>query len=179
MSIFDRAQPQVLLQTARRERARHAAGFGRFELSRPVLGFDIVDALLDGRVLACFRNVGDLGGDRVEIDVNADRQSASSSRIATLFPPLKKRTATLILAVGPPRERFLQVFHEPTDALQSLASACHPGGVFEPSLNPRLWNRQWLSRFVAGRAQPTPAPHDVFVRPTAATLGSRRSSRCK
>jgi len=36
-SIFDRAQPQFLLQAACRERARHAASFGRLELGRVLI----------------------------------------------------------------------------------------------------------------------------------------------
>jgi hypothetical protein len=33
-----------------------------------------------------------------------------------------------------------------------------------------LGNRQWLSLVAALRAQPTPAPHDLFVRPTCGDL---------
>jgi hypothetical protein len=60
--------------------------------------------------------------------------SASSSRIATLLNRASKnapRTLSCRLA-SPGAPGFFQAFHEPTDALQSLASRRHPLRVLEP-----------------------------------------------
>jgi hypothetical protein len=40
------------------------------------------------------------------------------------------------LPVGHPSQRFLQAFHEPTDAAQPLARSGHPRKILKPILNP-------------------------------------------
>jgi hypothetical protein len=61
---------------------------------------------------------------------------------------------------------FFQAFHEPTDALQSLASRRHPLRVLEPSLNPIIRNSQRLPGLIARWKQPSPTSHDLLIRPT-------------
>ena len=98
-------------------------------------------------------------------------RSDSSSRIATLLNRLSKNAPrTFSSRLASRDERFLQAFHEPTDALQPLAGCRHPRGVLEPILNPIFGNRQRLSGLVARRKEPSPAPHDLLVRPTLGDL---------
>ena len=69
-SILNRAKPQRLFQSGSRKRTHSAALASRFQLGRLALGFDMLQSLLDRRMIAGFRSIGNLGGNRIQIDVN-------------------------------------------------------------------------------------------------------------
>ena len=104
---------------------------------------------LDRRMLARFGNLRDPAATGFRSMYAAMARSASSSRIATLLNRPSKNAPHLVFPICQPRQRLLQAFHEPTDALQSLASRRHPRGVLEPPLNPIIGNRQRLPGFIA------------------------------
>jgi hypothetical protein len=57
-SILDRAQPQRLFLAGGRKRTQSAALAGRFQLGRLAFGFDMLQSLLDRRMIAGFRRIG-------------------------------------------------------------------------------------------------------------------------
>ena len=146
---------------------RHAAITGRFELSRLALAVNMLRTHVDRRMLARLGDLRDPRGHRVQIDVRRDGQERFVIEYRHAFEPsLEESTTSIVLPIGQPRQRFFQAFHEPTDALQSLASRRHPLRVIEPPLNPMIRNSQRLPGLIARWKQPSPTSHDLLVRPT-------------
>jgi hypothetical protein len=103
-------------------RTDNAAALGRFQFGGVVFGFGMIHALLDRRVIACFRCLRDLGRHRVQIDVDRFRQQGFFIEDAPLLNrPSKKSSSVFVLPVSQPRRRHLQAFHEPAQALRALA----------------------------------------------------------
>ena len=91
-AVIDRTKPQRLFQAGRRLRTGNAAATGCFQCRDHALSFDMVHSPLDRCIVACFRSLRDLRGQRIQINVDTDRQQRlSSSRTATLLKrPSKK-----------------------------------------------------------------------------------------
>ena len=86
---------------------------------------------------ARFRYHGDAGRDRVQIDVGAGRQQRFFVEDRHAFEAfLEERSARVVLAIGQPRQWFLQAFHEPAQALQARACRRHPLDVLEAPFDP-------------------------------------------
>src|SRR5262249_38383162 len=68
--IFDRAQPERLLQAGRRSRSRHATALRGVQVPRALLGLHVLDPRLDRRMRAGFGNLHDPGGPRGQINVS-------------------------------------------------------------------------------------------------------------
>ena len=132
------------------------------------------------RMLARFGDLRDPRGHRVQIDVRRDGQERLVIEYRHAFEPsLEERTTNLALPIGQPRQRFFQAFHEPTDALQSMASRRHPLRVLEPSLNPIIRNSQRLPGLIARWKQPSPTSHDLLVRPTIGDFLVEPKQHCR
>ena len=61
-----------LLKPRRGFRTRHAAGFGRLQILDATLVLDVIDALLDRRMLACLGRLCDSGRYMININLSTD-----------------------------------------------------------------------------------------------------------
>src|SRR5580693_2372239 len=145
-TVLNRTEPQRLFQTGRRLRTSNASATGGFQFRGLALSFDMVHSPLDRGVIAGFGSLRDLGGHRIQINVDTDRQQGffADNRYA-LEAALEKRSPRLVLFIREPRQRFLQALHEPAQVLQPLARIRNPLRVREPPLNPVLGHRYQLT----------------------------------
>jgi hypothetical protein len=69
-AVFGRTMPERFFQTGRGLRTGSATASGRFEFEGLAFSLDVVDALFDRCIIARFRSLGDLGGRRIQIDID-------------------------------------------------------------------------------------------------------------
>ena len=123
-AVFDRTKPQRIFQTSRCLRAGSTAVLRCFQLSGRTLSLDVLEGCLIEEYLLVSGVSRDLGGHRVQIDVNRCRQKRFFiADCDALKACLEKSSASLVLPIGKPRQWFLQALHKPAQALQPLAQS--------------------------------------------------------